>query len=161
MQKGGRRVEAEFAGLTSKRQNARRQADMTPAGTGCSLWPLAFALSPFAVFRFSPEEAGTGTDELGMTPTKKVFFPWKPDYSVHHPDIDRQHQRLAALVNEVHVAMAEGKGRLAVDHVLTELVDYTKRSTKSCITSFCSRLESTSRSGPSSSRSMLWSSQVS
>lgn len=74
----------------------------------------------------SLEEAGTATDEPGMTPTKKVFFPWKPEYSVHHPDIDRQHQRLAALVNELHVAMAEGKGRQVVDHVMTELVDYTK-----------------------------------
>ncbi len=61
-----------------------------------------------------------------MTSTKKAFFPWKPEYSVHHPDIDRQHQRLAMLVNDLHIAMAEGKGRQAVGRVLTELADYTK-----------------------------------
>jgi hemerythrin len=61
-----------------------------------------------------------------MSATIKVFFPWKPEYSVHHPDIDRQHQRLALLVNDLHIAMAEGKGRLAVGRVLIELADYTK-----------------------------------
>lgn len=61
-----------------------------------------------------------------MLTTQKIFFSWKPEYNVNHPAIDRQHQRLCALMNELFAAMSEGKGRTAIGGVLKGLVDYTR-----------------------------------
>lgn len=54
------------------------------------------------------------------------MFEWKPEYSVHIPEIDAQHQRLFALAAELHAAMADGKGKAVLDQSLARLVDYTK-----------------------------------
>lgn len=54
------------------------------------------------------------------------MFEWKPEYSVHIPEIDAQHQRLFALAAELHTAMAEGKGRTVLEQSLARLADYTK-----------------------------------
>jgi hemerythrin-like metal-binding protein len=61
-----------------------------------------------------------------MVITHKVFFPWKPEYSVLHPGIDSQHQRLVGLLNDLFAAMTEGQGRTAVQRTLTGLANYTK-----------------------------------
>jgi hemerythrin len=54
------------------------------------------------------------------------MFEWKPEYSVHIPEIDAQHQRLFALAAELHTAMALGKAKTVLEQSLARLVDYTK-----------------------------------
>lgn len=61
-----------------------------------------------------------------MTATKKLFFPWKSEYSVQHAGIDGQHQRLVEIVNDLYAAMSEGQGRTLVGRILIGLTDYTK-----------------------------------
>lgn len=63
-----------------------------------------------------------------------AFFEWDESYSVKVQEIDRQHQRLIELINQLHEAMKEGNRRKtmasAVDEldtmaaVLDELKDY-------------------------------------
>jgi hemerythrin len=55
-----------------------------------------------------------------------AMFDWKPEYSVHIPEIDTQHRRLFALAGELHTAMGQGKGKAVLEHLLSQLVDYTK-----------------------------------
>jgi hemerythrin-like metal-binding protein len=61
-----------------------------------------------------------------MISTNEVFFPWKPEYSVHDSVIDDQHRQLVALINDLYVAMAEGQGHTAVEPVLTRLTIYIR-----------------------------------
>ena len=52
-------------------------------------------------------------------------FVWEDKYSLHIAEIDRQHQRLFALFNELYDAMQQGYGSEVIDKVLTSVVDYT------------------------------------
>jgi hemerythrin len=62
--------------------------------------------------------------------TRKVkamaYFQWKPEYSVKVAEIDRQHQKLVALINELYTAMESGKGKQAVSAAIVGLVNYTE-----------------------------------
>jgi hemerythrin len=51
---------------------------------------------------------------------------WKEDYSVKIAEIDRQHQKLVALINELETAMRAGKGKEALQKTLASLVSYTQ-----------------------------------
>lgn len=51
---------------------------------------------------------------------------WKEDFSVGDAEIDTQHKRLVALINELHDAMRVGKGKEVMDKVLDELIVYTQ-----------------------------------
>ena len=51
---------------------------------------------------------------------------WSNALSVKVDDIDNQHKRLVDLVNQLHDAMLQGKGREAMGKVLGGLIDYTK-----------------------------------
>lgn len=53
------------------------------------------------------------------------MFEWDNRYSVDIPEIDRQHQKLFALLNELCDAMQDGRGSAAVGKVLDRVVDYT------------------------------------
>jgi hemerythrin len=53
------------------------------------------------------------------------LFVWDAKYSVNIVEIDRQHQKLFALFNELYQAMQEGHGNEIIDKVLTSVVDYT------------------------------------
>jgi hemerythrin-like metal-binding protein len=55
------------------------------------------------------------------------MFEWKPQYSVQIPAIDAQHQRLFALAADLHLAMAQGKGKAILGQALANLVNYTKQ----------------------------------
>jgi len=46
-----------------------------------------------------------------MSATKSVLFEWKDAYSVSNTLIDGQHKVLIGLLNSLHAAMREGKGR--------------------------------------------------
>ncbi len=50
---------------------------------------------------------------------------WGPMLTVGHKEIDDQHQKLVALVNQLNDAMHAGRGRDALSPVLNELVRYT------------------------------------
>ncbi|MBI5594357.1 MAG: hemerythrin family protein [Deltaproteobacteria bacterium] len=55
-----------------------------------------------------------------------AFFEWKNDYSVGIAKIDDQHKVLVGFLNELFESMQAGKGKNALDSVLTNLVQYTK-----------------------------------
>ena len=68
--------------------------------------------------RARPEAATTkGVDMALMT--------WGPKLQLGFAEIDKQHKRLVEIVNTLHDAMREGRGREAVAPVLNELVSYT------------------------------------
>jgi hemerythrin len=50
---------------------------------------------------------------------------WDEKYSVGNTLLDSQHKKLIALINELHSAMKDGKGKEALQKVLDELVLYT------------------------------------
>ncbi|MEJ8836355.1 bacteriohemerythrin [Ramlibacter sp. AN1133] len=52
-------------------------------------------------------------------------FVWEDKYSLQIAEIDRQHQKLFALFNELYDAMQQGQAREVIDKVLTSVVDYT------------------------------------
>lgn len=52
-------------------------------------------------------------------------FVWEDKYSLHIAELDRQHQRLFALFNELYDAMQQGHGSEVIDKVLTSVIDYT------------------------------------
>jgi len=54
------------------------------------------------------------------------FVAWRPEYSVHIQEIDRQHQALVALIRELQEAMEEGRGRVFQHTLIERLVSYTK-----------------------------------
>lgn len=54
-----------------------------------------------------------------------AYITWDEQYSVGVMEIDNQHKRLVELVNNLHEAMKEGKGRDIMTEVLTSLIDYT------------------------------------
>lgn len=55
-----------------------------------------------------------------------ALIAWGAEYSVGIASIDAQHQKLAAMINELNDAMAQGKGKEVLEKILAELVDYTK-----------------------------------
>ncbi len=61
-----------------------------------------------------------------MTSTTTAIFPWRDSYSVRIPQIDEQHKRLIALINDLHAAMLEGKGRETSVEIIEELARYAR-----------------------------------
>ncbi len=49
---------------------------------------------------------------------------WKDAYSVGVAEIDRQHKKLIDMINKLHQAMSQGKGKQVVEPVLADLVNY-------------------------------------
>jgi hemerythrin len=52
---------------------------------------------------------------------------WEDRYSVKVPQFDTDHKQLVSMVNQLHNAMAVGKGREEVGVILERLINYTKR----------------------------------
>ena len=50
---------------------------------------------------------------------------WSTEYSVEVESIDKQHQQLFSMLNDLHDAMKAGKGAQLAPRVLKKLVDYT------------------------------------
>jgi hemerythrin len=50
---------------------------------------------------------------------------WKDSLSVNIAEFDGQHKNLIALINRLHAAMLEGKGKTVLEPILGELLDYT------------------------------------
>ncbi len=55
-----------------------------------------------------------------------AMMEWNDSLKVGHGLIDRDHQRLVALINQLGEAMSAGQGKDACSAVLDELIDYTK-----------------------------------
>ena len=53
-----------------------------------------------------------------------MFVEWIESYSVGIPEIDAEHKRLVALINELHSAYVAGQSRQDVVHILNGLVAY-------------------------------------
>jgi hemerythrin len=51
---------------------------------------------------------------------------WNDSLSVKVEEIDVQHRRLVELVNQLHAAMSQGKGREVMGQVLAGLLEYTR-----------------------------------
>lgn len=54
-----------------------------------------------------------------------AMFAWKPEYSVNIKEIDDQHKQLVAMVNELHEAMTQKKGKEVLGPLLAKLINYT------------------------------------
>jgi len=54
-----------------------------------------------------------------------TYISWDEKFSISFKMIDEQHKTLVDLVNNLHVAMAVGKGKQIISKVLQSLVDYT------------------------------------
>lgn len=55
------------------------------------------------------------------------LFEWTPEFSVSVQRFDSEHKKLIGLINELNDAMAAGRGRTVLAHVLQELADYVRR----------------------------------
>jgi hemerythrin len=53
------------------------------------------------------------------------YIQWKDTYSVHIEEIDDQHRRLFGIINELHDAMKERRGKEVLGSILSELFHYT------------------------------------
>jgi hemerythrin len=54
------------------------------------------------------------------------LFIWSDSYSVHAAGIDAQHKKLFDLINSLHAAMIQGKGKEVLEQILDGLMDYTR-----------------------------------
>ena len=50
---------------------------------------------------------------------------WSDEYSVKVKEIDQQHKKLIALINELHESMRAGNSKNVIKKILDELVEYT------------------------------------
>lgn len=55
-----------------------------------------------------------------------MFYEWNDNLSVGVPSIDRQHKVLISLINELHVAMENGRGSTEATQILKKLINYAK-----------------------------------
>lgn len=54
-----------------------------------------------------------------------AFFKWEDRFSVGIREIDTQHQKLVAMLNELFDAMSAGKGNDALGKILDGMIQYT------------------------------------
>ena len=64
-------------------------------------------------------------DSKCLIPFVRALIQWTPDYAVGVRQIDEEHQRLFSLVDQMHRAMLEGKGKAILADLLVGLVEYT------------------------------------
>ncbi len=55
-----------------------------------------------------------------------ALIEWSDEYSVKVNSIDNQHIKLVEMVNTLHSAMKEGKGKEVIGKVISDLVSYTE-----------------------------------
>ena len=55
-----------------------------------------------------------------------ALITWGEKLSVNVGEIDRQHQKLIAMINDLDTAMRQGKGKDILAKILSGLLDYTK-----------------------------------
>ena len=55
-----------------------------------------------------------------------TLIEWKDDYAVNIAEIDRQHEKLADIINKFEDAMRAEKEKEALSGIIDDLVDYSK-----------------------------------
>lgn len=55
-----------------------------------------------------------------------ILVKWNESYSVQNVAMDSQHQRLFELINKLHDAMGQGKGRETLPEIFASMFQYTK-----------------------------------
>ena len=55
-----------------------------------------------------------------------ALLDWSDEYSVKIKSIDQQHSKLVDLINQLHSAMKDGKGKDVIGKVISELISYTQ-----------------------------------
>jgi hemerythrin len=55
-----------------------------------------------------------------------ALIKWNEGLSVHVAEMDRQHQKLVDLINELNDAMSKGKGKEVVGKTINGLLNYTR-----------------------------------
>jgi len=55
-----------------------------------------------------------------------AYFEWGEDMAIDHGPIDRDHQHLVDLVNQLHTATSQGQGQTVVAAILQDLLAYTQ-----------------------------------
>jgi hemerythrin len=60
-----------------------------------------------------------------MSAAPSQILEWTSEYSVHVPEIDRDHQFQFGLVNRLHEAMLAGRGAETLGTLLAELTKFT------------------------------------
>ena len=63
--------------------------------------------------------------QFKLSETVKLIV-WSRSYSVGVDSMDREHQRLIDLINNLYAAMRSGRSKDAIGTILNEVVDYTK-----------------------------------
>ena len=53
-----------------------------------------------------------------------ALITWSDSYSVNSPEMDAQHKKLVAMINDLHDAMKDGHGKEALGRTLDGLIDY-------------------------------------
>lgn len=53
-----------------------------------------------------------------------AFIQWDSSFSVNVGEIDKQHQKLVAMINDLNDAMKQGKGKDALAKIISELFNY-------------------------------------
>lgn len=53
-----------------------------------------------------------------------TYMSWSPDYSVNVKEIDEQHKKLFGIINALHQALLDEKGRETQNRVIAEMIDY-------------------------------------
>jgi len=51
---------------------------------------------------------------------------WNDALSVKIDKFDDQHKKLVGLINELHTAMSQGKGKEIISHAINAMIDYTR-----------------------------------
>ena len=54
-----------------------------------------------------------------------ALIKWNDSFSVGVVEIDLQHQKLVALINDLNEAMLQARGKTVLTRILNELVSYT------------------------------------
>jgi hemerythrin len=54
-----------------------------------------------------------------------AYLEWSDDLRVGVRDVDEQHQRLVSMINDLHTAMQEGRGKDILGPTIAGLLDYT------------------------------------
>ncbi|WP_048093592.1 bacteriohemerythrin [Geoglobus acetivorans] len=54
-----------------------------------------------------------------------ALISWNESFSVNIKEIDEQHKKLVSMINRLHDAMLEGKGKEIMGELLNDMVEYT------------------------------------
>lgn len=54
------------------------------------------------------------------------FFAWQDKFAFDIESIDNDHKKLVGLIDELYVAMSQGKAKVIIEDVVKSLLDYTR-----------------------------------